>query len=291
MQKLFDYNVSEDEIITSDKINNFCCMMNRKHKVNNLQYIKTDFIRNKKTNETLIYQDGWRGYNDLIDLNRINIVVTGHSDYYINETYELLNKQNIRKWFCQNMNILHPKCIALPIGITNKDEPTIPVCKIIGDTRRIMEVRDQKISIRNIAYLNINVSSYPNERDKIVDLYKDKEWVTYVSPKKTTSLTPDDHKSFLENIRHHKFCFAPRGNGIDTHRIWESLYLGTIPIVKRCIAMSQFEDLPILFVDDWDNITPEWLEDKYEEIRKKQYPMYKLNVSYWNMRIYEAIQN
>ena len=55
--------------------------------------------------------------------------------------------------------------------------------------------------------------------------------------------------------------------------------------------MSQFEDLPILFVDDWDNITPEWLEDKYEEIIKKQYPLYKLNVSYWNMRIYEAIQN
>ena len=95
MQKLIDFNVSEDEIITSDKINNFCCMMNRKHKVYTLQYIKTDFIRNKKTNETLIYQHGWRGYNNLIDLNKVNVIVTGHSDYDINENYVLINKQNI----------------------------------------------------------------------------------------------------------------------------------------------------------------------------------------------------
>ena len=25
---------------------------------------------------------------------------------------------------------------------------------------------------------------------------------------------------------------APRGNGLDTHRLWEALYLGCVPIVQ-----------------------------------------------------------
>lgn len=291
MQKLADFVVSDEEIITSDKINNFCRMINNKYKVFNLHYVKTDFLKYKNPFSSKIYQQGWRGYNNVIDLNELSVIVTGHSDYDINETYSLINSPQLRVWFCQNMNVIHPKCVAVPIGITNKDEPTVPVCKIIGDTGRIVNARRQKKNIRNLAYLNVNVSTYPHERSKIIDLYKDQKWVTYVNPKQTSALTPKDHEYFLENIRHHKFCFAPRGNGIDTHRLWESLYLGTIPIVKRCTAMSQFEDLPILFVDDWDNITPEWLEEKYDEIMKKEYPLYKLNVSYWNMRIFEAIKN
>ena len=35
----------------------------------------------------------------------------------------------------------------------------------------------------------------------------------------------------------------PYGNGYDTHRIWEALYSGSIPVVKENKAFNQFKDL------------------------------------------------
>lgn len=34
-------------------------------------------------------------------------------------------------------------------------------------------------------------------------------------------------------------------NNNERHRLTEALYLGTIPVVKRCIAMEQFYDFPV----------------------------------------------
>ena len=91
----------------------------------------------------------------------------------------------------------------------------------------------------------------------------------------------------LKSIYEHKFVFAPRGRGIDTHRMWESLYLRTIPIVRKTTAMKDFYDLPILFIDNWDDITEEYLEIKYQEIINKKYNIEKINVNYWINRIKE----
>ena len=94
---------------------------------------------------------------------------------------------------------------------------------------------------------------------------------------------------YLTEIYSHKFVFCPRGNGIDTHRLWETLYLRSIPIVKKCIGMEQFKDLPILFIDNWNNITVDFLNKKYDEIHSKEYPLYKLSINYWLNLIYSKI--
>ena len=41
------------------------------------------------------------------------------------------------------------------------------------------------------------------------------------------------------------FTLSPRGNGIDTHRFWESLYRGSIPIVNSSEWSSHFSELGI----------------------------------------------
>jgi hypothetical protein len=61
-------------------------------------------------------------------------------------------------------------------------------------------------------------------------------------------------------IRENDFIFCPEGNGPDTHRVWETLYEGKIPIVKKNIWNNSFRDLPILFVDN--------LLDCNEHVRK-----------------------
>jgi hypothetical protein len=60
------------------------------------------------------------------------------------------------------------------------------------------------------------------------------------------------------------------------------LYLGVIPIVKESKAMSFFKELPILFVDNYDDITSEFLEKNYKEkFINKDFDLKKLNISFW----------
>ena len=58
---------------------------------------------------------------------------------------------------------------------------------------------------------------------------------------------------------------APPGRGVDTHRLWEALYLGCVPVVARSSLDSIYADLPVLIVKDWKDVTATFLEDKWPE--------------------------
>ncbi len=71
------------------------------------------------------------------------------------------------------------------------------------------------------------------------------------------------------------------GNGLDCHRTWEALYLGAIPAVKSSDLDPIYEGLPVLIVEDWSDLTEEYLEKKYEEMSQGEYNLEKLDASYW----------
>ena len=104
-----------------------------------------------------------------------------------------------------------------------------------------------------------------------------------VTVSKITSL--DVYENLLEE---HSFVFCPEGNGPDTHRLWETLYLGKVPIVKTSSWNRNFRDLPIMFVNS--------LLDAKKEIRNSfisreltyEFNTQKLNTSYWETIINEC---
>jgi hypothetical protein len=61
--------------------------------------------------------------------------------------------------------------------------------------------------------------------------------------------------------------------------------MGSIPIVKRDVAHVGWTDLPILFVDDWKEVTYERLLAEQKRIESTSWNMEKLRVSYWISRI------
>ena len=65
------------------------------------------------------------------------------------------------------------------------------------------------------------------------------------------------------------------------------LYLRTIPIVIDSIHMREFEELPIIIVKEWNNISYNFLQEKYEEFESKKFDLSKMKMSYWNKRINE----
>ena len=269
--KFSEFVLEKDMIFTADKILNFIKSLNDP----NIVYVKTDFIKDR--NNLLVKQSNWRDFDITYDLRNIKILITGHSDYDINENeLDIINSSNLKLWLCQNKNCNHPKLLSIPIGLPNLELGS-EIHKISGNLDIVYNISKTKKEIINLVYLNFSSWTYPLEREKVINLYSTKNWVTC----EDTIITHEGRKNFLHNINNHKFVFATRGNGIDTHILWESLYLRTIPIVKRCIGMEDFNDLPILFIENWEDITEDFLNEQYEIIMNKTYNLEKLDVNYW----------
>lgn len=201
------------------------------------------------------------------------IIVTHNSDDKVNKTYlKYLNDDKIIVWFAQNMDLKHKKLKPIPIGMANR-------CWPHGNVYVMDEVKARAYTKKHLAYLNIYKATYPRERIGVFVLFKDKNFC--LSREKVS------YENYLIDTANSKFVISPRGNGLDTHRLWEALYLQAIPIVKTSNLDALYEDLPVLIIQDWKEITEEFLLQKYEEMQKKEYNLQKLGVQYW----YELISS
>lgn len=259
----FKYNVND--IITTDGYLSFC-------NDNDICYIKTDFF--------YIGHFIWR---DQYHPNKINdVCVIGHADYPVVDEIS----SRFKKIFCINRYTDNTNTFGLPLGITN-DCNDSTIHPIYGNKEVMVDVFNEKIEKESLAYINFNISNYPVERGYVFDKFSNESW----SKRGVIENTIDGRRQFLRDIRSSKFVFCPRGNGVDTHRIWETLYMGSIPIVKYEKTHHMFTDLPILFIDDWDVISEEFLNHKYLEIINSGWNMDKLKISYWMEFIKKNINN
>lgn len=264
-------NIPESEYVTCQRIVDFC-------KNIGAAYIKPDPIKHRS--QIYISNLGWQGDWNVYDLYDMPVIITGYSDYPIgSQELDILECSRLRTWFANNTDIDHPKLVSVPLGLPN--EVDFP---IYGNSRTLHEVSQTPKNITNLAYMNFKVSTCLSERLDVLNIFSTKDWVISGKP----DLSEEGYRRYLQEIRNHKFCISPRGNGVDCHRIWECLYLGTIPIVKRSVTLEQFSDLPILFVDDWAEVTQEFLQEKYEEFSNKTYNFEKLHMSYWKKRILDS---
>lgn len=98
--------------------------------------------------------------------------------------------------------------------------------------------------------------------------------------------TKSGYGNYLKELRRSKFILAPSGFGWDCYRIWDALYMGTIPIIERYNRpvdgwRRSLEDLPVLWVECFEDVTPELLNEKYLEIASKEYNYEKLTTTWW----------
>lgn len=248
-----------DDVITGDKLLQL--------ENGSIAYLKID---------TLVHhgQFFWRG--KVNSVRPAAVWISGHGDCGI--TADMYNEysHNMKVWFAANREHIAPNLFAIPIGITN-DCNDSPIHRVYGNISVMEQALTEPRSIKNTAYMNFQIHTYPQEREPVYNMFKDKPWVTVGSAEHTLN----GRLRYLRDIRSHKFVLCPRGNGVDTHRLWETLYMECIPIVKRHIAMNDFTDLPICWIDDWSEVTPEFLESEYKRITQSTWNLEKLNFSYW----------
>ena len=222
----------------------------------------------------------WRGKIHYPPVKPRNLIICGHSDY--NVTNSMALEYPARSWWGTNSQT--PRVRGLPLGISNYVDEGSGL--VFGNVDTMIQVASQPRTIKNLVYANFSVYTYPLSRAPLMELAKSRSWITIGQVEPTT----DGRRKFLEDVRNHSFVLCPRGNGVDTHRLWETLYMGSIPIVERSIVHSGWQDLPILFVDSWDEITEERLLQEKIRIESSTWNMDKLRISYWINQIKQSSQ-
>jgi len=202
------------------------------------------------------------------------VLVTGEGDLPCDGFRQSLLPANVCHWFATNVIQTHPRVTALPLGLGSPCSSTTLTVGDIYAARYSGKDRDR------LLYVNFRPDTNPIERlethDHFREISSDSHWVTFESPTER-----GDNRNFLGQLVRHRFVLCPPGNGVDTHRMWESLLAGAIPVVKRSPAMKPFSDLPILSVDDFREVTKELLENVWPRIEVPSLPPLPRTESYW----------
>lgn len=163
-----------------------------------------------------------------------------NSDGAFKEKHEsLLNIPNLRKIYSQNLMIQPTDTVVpIPIGIANSmwNHGNLSAWKSILEMTSPIKT--------NRVYFNFNIHTNVHLRSAC-----HQEMM-----KKNVPIQPSlDYKEYLQRLRTFQYAICPEGNGKDTHRFWECLYLKTIPICTRnhvTVYYSQF--YPVVLIDSWE---------------------------------------
>lgn len=175
---------------------------------------------------------------------------------------KLLYDPKVAAWFCRNIVFSHhPKIFQIPMGTDYSlfDFETTQV----GALLNVMAKRpDQK----HLLYMN----HYPRmlgDRIRLIEMFENEPYCfTKVRSHKPFVKTP--FVQYLEEMASSKFVLSPIGFELDCLRTWEAIVLGAIPIVEHTFIDPLLEDLPVLIIDDWNQITKAFLEERFEKLRK-----------------------
>ena len=144
-----------------------------------------------------------------------------------------------------NCVIQHPMVTAVPIGFGDWSIEFLP-SHPRPDVSRDIEI-----------LAGFKVETNPALRQPCLDAMKQ-------DPRAFVGLT-EYRAEFYDRIWRSKYVACPEGEGHDTHRLYESIYFGAIPILLRgnpLTPMYERLNLPIKWVDSWSDIQLDYETDK-----------------------------
>ncbi len=232
------------------------------------------------------------------------VLVSGDSDTVVSPRTlaegvfeKILAHPTLLRWYAQNLGAAGEELHFLPIGVDYHTMSTRP--HLVGDTVRRSAFEQERVllDVRNRAlpaqqrkcqiYCNWHHRLYdrgpgapPGWGEERVACFKQVDHsVCFFEP----AFAPR-FDTWARQVEY-AFVLCPVGAGPDTHRLWESLAMGCIAIVKRNF-MSQFlSDLPVVVVDDWGEISAAFLQDALARISARSFNFAKLYLEYWRRAI------
>jgi hypothetical protein len=209
------------------------------------------------------------------------IVITHNSDYSTKESWrKYLDLPLVVKWYAKNKVFDHPKLEGIPIGILNR--------RFLNETEAINRERALNVysySIRPLSERKFNV--YVNFALGREDAFRSKVFrigrllsSSLVVPART--LVSVDQ--YFEQLSDSRFALSPRGSGLDCYRTWESIYVGTIPIVETSNIDHLLDGFPVLVLESWDHLNDEAVKS-WDLFNEQASISLKIWMSHWYQEI------
>jgi hypothetical protein len=199
-------------------------------------------------------------------------LISHNTDFPVDSKYiQYLDDDKLLHWYAQNAILEHLKLTPVPIGIANKQWPH-------GNVDNFLHVIRQRNQKENLVYKNFDIGTNTGIRNRVNHITNQNGFFMD---------SHHSHTDYLQRVAKSLFIISPQGNGIDCHRIWESLYLGTVPIVEKSSAFRNFTNLPILFIDKWEDVTPDFVKAQIPNFYNHKFDLTKITMPYWKALINE----
>lgn len=226
--------------------------------------------------------------------NKKFILITGDSDRTISKKLDIykriLNNDNLLFWYSQNCIARDKKIRQIPIGLDYisqfhnthsfglniRDYNLLPL-KYEKKLLKIIKNSPTFSSRKSLIYCNYQFSLNNQDREDCLNSV-DKKYCYFLKKR----------IPYLENFKKQskfKFVLAPFGEGIDTHRVWEALLFGNIPIVKSSPLDKLYKNFPVLIVKSWKDLTYKRLMFAEKKFNNNSYFYEKLLNDYWKAKI------
>jgi len=200
------------------------------------------------------------------------VLVSHHAVGTPRNLFVYLDDEKILHWFDSQKYILsHPKYTPIPIGLPNSHSAFNPE----GVINRASKTGKKDI----LLYINFVIKNFPRDRQPAYDYFSKQSWC-FISSRKP-------FEQYIADLGRSKFVLSPHGDAPDCYRTWEALLMRAIPVVRSSRLDKLYENLPILIVRDWREITESFLNQKYKELSLiiRDHGLEKLYLVYWRKLI------
>ena len=238
----------------------------------------------------------------------INLVIAGADQTFPNSTdirqnipaYPegikiLFQHPFINKIFVENLDCSTPNAIPIPCGVNTHQSTTDP--QYFLKHENIDQHKPLKITNFNVTR---HVSAQFAERHYVNHLCQNLWKENYIGldiikQSRGCRLNKSlKHGAYLQSLSEYMFTVCSHGGGLDVNpKLWESLLVGTIPIIMRNKPYTDIykdHDLPVVVVKDWYAATIDikklkhWRDQYYHyftDPNKRRDMLHKLSVDYW----------
>ncbi len=173
------------------------------------------------------------------------ILISHNSDQSVQEQDLRFVDEKIIHWFAQNLTIVeNDKLSILPIGFENYRYLNNGIIK---NYRKVLRTTDESMKISKVL-CSFNQSTNKIEREPLINLVRNLDSIDIKNF--------ENNIDYLNHLSNYQYNLCPEGNGIDTHRIWETLFFNNLPIVKENNVNNNFTKLgiPIVVLKSWKQL-------------------------------------
>jgi hypothetical protein len=147
------------------------------------------------------------------------------------------------KWYGINLEYTHPKIVPIPLGIENKHY------YVNGITAIFNYVRKKHPEKKNKIFYGFTVAANPAERGAALKNIQ-------ANSNGETLMLWRGFFFYLLILNTYKLVLSPPGSSEEGHRTWDTMYIGSVPIVKSSYTTEYFKKngVPLITVQDWSEL-------------------------------------